>query len=181
MTPTTRIACALAACLALGHAALAADAASPAVDAAAPKKAKATKKKPTKPSKEVLDQVVAQKLVQLPPASDEQFDAARRAHLGRYVCEFGQTIVLDGNDTNPGYLNLRYKSQVWVLKPVLSSTGALRLEDVKGQALLLQIAFKSMLLNTKTGQRIVDQCVHEVQKAAEEAAKNSPPPPALIN
>lgn len=177
MTLTTRIACALAAaCLAATGPALAQDAA-----AAPSAKPKAAKKKSQKPPKAVLDKVVAEKLVQLPPASEEQFAAARRAHIGRYICEFDQAIVLDGNDTNPGYLNLRYKSQVWILKPVLSSTGALRLEDVKGQALLLQIAFKSMLLNTKTGQRIVDQCVHEVQKAAEEAAKGSPPPPALIN
>ena len=50
------------------------------------------------------------------------------------------------------------------MKPVLSSTGALRLEDVKGRMLMLQIANKSMLLDTQVGQRIVDGCVHEKQR-----------------
>ena len=56
------------------------------------------------------------------------------------------------------------------MKPVLSSTGALRLEDVKGQTLLLQIANKSMLMDQKAGRRVVDGCVHEKQKAAALAA-----------
>jgi hypothetical protein len=56
------------------------------------------------------------------------------------------------------------------MKPVSSSTGALRLEDVKGVALLLQIANKSMLMDTKVGQRLVDGCVHEKQRAAAAAA-----------
>ena len=50
------------------------------------------------------------------------------------------------------------------MKPVLSSTGAIRLEDVKGGALMVQIASKSMLLNTKTAQRIVDDCVNPKQR-----------------
>ena len=37
------------------------------------------------------------------------------------------------------------------MKPVLSSTGALRLEDVKGRVLMLQIANKSMLMDTQAG------------------------------
>ena len=36
------------------------------------------------------------------------------------------------------------------MKPVLSSTGAIRLEDVRGETLMVQIASKSMLLNVKT-------------------------------
>ena len=45
------------------------------------------------------------------------------------------------------------------MKPVLSSTGAIRLEDVHGETLMVQIASKSMLLNVKTARRIVDECV----------------------
>jgi hypothetical protein len=45
----------------------------------------------------------------------------------------------------------------------MSSTGALRLEDVTGRTLMLQIANKSMLMDTKIGQRLVDNCVHPEQ------------------
>ena len=42
------------------------------------------------------------------------------------------------------------------MKPVLSSTGAVRLEDTQGRALLVQIAQKSMLMDVKAGRRLVD-------------------------
>ena len=52
-----------------------------------------------------------------------------------------------------------------------ASTGAIRLEDVRGEALMVQIASKSMLLNVKTGHRIVDACVSPKQRELMEAAK----------
>ena len=55
--------------------------------------------------------------------------------------------------------------QAWVMKQVLSSTGAMRLEDVKGRMLMIQIANKSMVMDTQIGQRLVDGCVHEKQRA----------------
>jgi hypothetical protein len=57
------------------------------------------------------------------------------------------------------------------MKPVLSSTGALRLEDVTGRTLMIQIANKSMLLDTKIGQRLLDDCVHPEQEKLMAAAK----------
>ena len=57
-----------------------------------------------------------------------------------------------------------------LMRPVLSTTGAVRLEDVKGETLMVQIATKSMLLNVKTGHRIVDDCVTQKQRDLMEAA-----------
>ena len=45
-------------------------------------------------------------------------------------------------------------------------TGALRLEDVRGETLFIQIRNKSMLMNQKSGQRLVDDCVHPSQLQA---------------
>ena len=118
---------------------------------------------------------VAEKFVPLPEASPEQLEAAKRVLIGRYECEFGKLLLIDANDTNRGYFNLRLDKQVWVTKPVQSSTGAVRLEDSRDTVLLIQILTKSMLLNVKTGQRLVDGCVHEVQRAAEEAMRKNPP------
>jgi hypothetical protein len=59
------------------------------------------------------------------------------------------------------------------MKPVLSSTGAVRLEDVKGTTLMVQIASKSMLLNVKTGTRLVDECVCPQQRELIEAARQA--------
>ena len=37
---------------------------------------------------------------------------------------------------------------------------------MEGQTLLLQIANKSVLMDTKAGRRVVDGCIHEKQKEA---------------
>lgn len=100
----------------------------------------------------------------LPAASSEQLDAANIAHLGDYDCEFDQKVTLEPYAKAPGYIEMKQKAQAWVMKPVLSSTGALRLEDVKGRMLMIQIANKSMVMDTQIGQRLVDGCVHEKQR-----------------
>jgi hypothetical protein len=67
------------------------------------------------------------------------------------------------------------------MKPVLSTTGAVRLEDVKGETLMVQIATKSMLLNVKTARRIVDDCISPRQReliAEAKAAKAAEAPRA---
>ena len=107
----------------------------------------------------------------LPVASGEQLAAAAMAHFGRYDCEFDQSVEVALNARNDGYLEIRFKKTTWIMKPVLSHTGALRLEDVKGRMLMLQIADKSMLMDTQIGQRLVDNCVHEKQREATAARK----------
>jgi hypothetical protein len=59
------------------------------------------------------------------------------------------------------------------MKPVLSSTGAIRLEDTKGETIVVQIAAKSMLMNVKAGQRMVDGCTTEKQREALEMEKQA--------
>lgn len=53
----------------------------------------------------------------------------------------------------------------------LAVTGAVRLEDVLDETLMVQIASKSMLLNVKTGRRIVDECVSPKQRELIETAR----------
>ena len=101
----------------------------------------------------------------LAPATPEQLDAANNAHVGDYDCEFNQKVTLEPYSKAAGYIEMKQKAQAWVMKPVMSSTGALRLEDVKGRMLMIQIANKSMVMDTQIGQRLVDGCVHEKQRA----------------
>ncbi|MFT3816916.1 MAG: hypothetical protein QM750_04700 [Rubrivivax sp.] len=107
----------------------------------------------------------------LPAADDEQKVAAALAHLGDYECEFNEKVEIEKNSRFEGYLDVKHRKSLWTMKPVLSKTGALRLEDVKGRTLLLQIANKSMLMDVKIGQRLVDNCIHEKQR---EAMRNRP-------
>lgn len=115
----------------------------------------------------------------LPDATPEQLAAADQTYFGAYGCEFDQNLTVAVNPKHPGYVDVDFKKQVFVMKPVMSSTGALRLEDVKGRALMIQIANKSMLMDVKAGQRMVDECMHERQRAARLAMQSAPPTSSL--
>ena len=124
---------------------------------------------PKKPAPKAAAKKAEPAAAPLPAAGPDQLQAAERTHLGAYQCEFAQTLDVSMNRSAPGYVDVKHQKQVWTMKPVLSSTGALRLEDVKGNTLLLQIANKSMLMDQKAGRRVVDGCVHEKQRAAADA------------
>lgn len=105
----------------------------------------------------------------LAPADEAQLAAAKSALLGDYDCEFGEKAKL-GENATAGYLDVAVKGKTHTMKPVMSSTGALRLEDVTGRTLWLQIGDKSMLMDTKIGQRVVDKCVHPEQAKVKAAS-----------
>ncbi len=146
-----------------GAAALAQPTGTPATKAPAAK----TPAKAAKPAKKVAAKP-AEKV--LPPADAAQIDAAERTFFGPYECEFNQKIDVALNAKTPGYIDVKHGKSTYVMKPVLSSTGALRLEDVTGRTLMLQIANKSMLMDVKAGRRLVDACIHEKQRGISEAA-----------
>lgn len=137
----------------------------------APAKPAATKNAPAKPR----GGKAPAKAVPAPPpplaeADADQLAATEMAHLGTYDCEFKQSVSITRN-TTPGYLDVMWQKFTFTMKPVLSSTGALRMEDVTGRTLMIQIGNKSMLMDTKVGQRLVDECVHPKQREAIEAAR----------
>ena len=106
-------------------------------------------------------------------ASPEQLAAADQVFYGSHECEFNQTAQVDKNAKHPGYVDVKQGKATYVMKPVLSSTGAVRLEDVRGQTLMVQIASKSMLLDVKAGRRIVDDCVSAKHREAVERYKQA--------
>lgn len=124
------------------------------------------------PAAKVAKKAVA-KPVETGPAdaSAEQIDAAEQVYYGIYDCEFKQTVDIEKNTKYAAYVDVKTGKSAWIMKPVLSSTGAIRLEDVKGETLMVQIASKSMLLNVKTAHRIVDDCISPKQRELIEAAK----------
>jgi hypothetical protein len=135
-----------------------------------PASAAAPKHKPARHAK------AAKKLpapVVVVPADAEQLEAAKLVYLGHYDCEFKQTIDIAPNDTNTGYVDVKFGKANYLMKPVLSSTGAVRLEDVQGHTLMVQIARKSMLLDVKAGHRLVDECVCPAQQQLIAAAEKA--------
>lgn len=144
----------------------------------APAKPAAAKPAAAKPAAKPAPKAVAKKTTPPPPpepvlvdADEAQLAAAERAYLGDYGCEFKETVHIAKHPKVAGYVDVMWKKNRITMKPVLSSTGALRLEDVTGRTLMIQIANKSMLLDTKIGQRLLDECVHPEQTKLMEAAK----------
>jgi len=115
----------------------------------------------------------------LPPADNEQLAAAALTLFGNYACEFGKSLRVSPHPRSDGYVDLQFDKQRITLKPVLSHTGALRLEDVRGRWLLVQIATKSMVMDVKVGQRLADDCVHETQSETRRRLALLPPGPGL--
>ncbi|MFO0234104.1 MAG: hypothetical protein ACK51M_13800 [Burkholderiales bacterium] len=168
VAPLSRLVASIAVCGALVAPAVAQDAKpAPAAKPAAQKPA------PKRPAN-VPPPTTAEQMADLPHADEEQRQAATLVHYGKYVCDEKFEVFIERNPVFSGYVDVRYKRDVWVMKPVASRTGAVRLEDTRGKVLLVQIPFKSMLLNTQTGQRIVDSCQHDNQRDAEKQAKSDP-------
>ena len=115
----------------------------------------------------------------LAPADEAQQLAAAEVLQGDYVCEFKETIHIAADAQHPGWMQVRWRKDQYAMKPVLGRSGALRLEDATGRMLVVQIANKSMLMDAERGERKVDDCVHPVQRAANEQAKSAPPGPGL--
>ena len=100
-----------------------------------------------------------------------QLDIAARVLTGSADCEFNQHVSVEAMADRPGHFKLSFKNAHYVMTPEETSTGAVRLHDKKSGVVWLQIPVKSMLMNHKIGQRMVDGCTHTEQRLAVEAAK----------
>ena len=95
--------------------------------------------------------------------SQDQLSTADRVLLGQSRCEFDQSVNVAAVPNQKGWFNVEFKGKSYLMVPEATTTGAVRLEDKKNGMMWLQIANKSMLMNSKIGQRMVDNCVHPKQ------------------
>lgn len=114
--------------------------------------------------------------VTLAPLTEAEHAIATLVQVGDLPCELGQSVRLRADETAPGHFHLQLKTQRFHLRPVASSTGAVRLEDPAQGAVWLQLANKSMLMSQKLGRRLVDECVGPMQREQAEAMKRNPAP-----
>jgi len=103
--------------------------------------------------------------------SETQLLIADRVLTGDAACEFNQTVSVQPISGQPGHFRLTYKQVAYTVIPEETSSGAIRLEDKKAGIVWLQIPSKSMLMNARVGQRMVDGCMHAEQRAATSAVE----------
>ena len=144
--------------------------------------AKTAKAKPTS-SRQQLHTAAVQVATGLIAArealSPDELAMAERVYVGQMACELGASVNVTSDPQAPGHFHLEGKGFRFHMAPVLTSTGAVRLEDPKAGAVWLQIANKSMLMNQKQGKRLADECMSPEQLQVAEAIKKSPPPSLL--
>lgn len=99
------------------------------------------------------------------PLSEQQLEVATRVQIGSVDCEFEQKVELLAVAEQPGLFHLRHGGKRYTMVPQPTSSGAVRLEDAKAGIVWLQIPAKSMLMNTRIGQRMVDNCQNAAQLA----------------
>ena len=105
--------------------------------------------------------------------SDNQLRIADRVLTGDAACEFNQTVSVMPISSQPGHFKLTFKNVNYTVVPEETTSGAIRLEDKKAGIVWLQIPSKSMLMNAKVGQRMVDGCMHPEQRAAVTAVEGA--------
>jgi hypothetical protein len=99
---------------------------------------------------------------------------AERVHVGQMPCELGASVTVTPDPTTPGYFHMQGRNFSYRMFPVMTSTGAVRLEDPKAGAVWLQLGNKSMLMNQKQGTRLADECMSPDQKMMAQALKTNP-------
>ena len=105
----------------------------------------------------------------------ERVVVAEQVHTGRMACELGHVVTVTADPQTAGVFWVQIKQHKFHMVPVVSSTGAIRLEDAQAGAMWLQLANKSMLMNSKIGQRMADECQSPEQAAVAQAMKLAPP------
>jgi len=86
--------------------------------------------------------------------------APRRTALmaGKFYCEQGNRVEVSADPVRPDAIRLDWKGRSYPMMAVGTSTGALRYEDAASGNVWIQIPAKSMLLNTKAGQQLANEC-----------------------
>ncbi|MFK7962367.1 MAG: MliC family protein [Burkholderiaceae bacterium] len=98
--------------------------------------------------------VQAPKPVAVAPAPRPLFSI----EAGTYQCELNRQVELRNVSASQDAAELRWGQQSYQMQAVKTATGALRLENKESGLTWITIVGKSMLLNTKRGKQLANEC-----------------------
>ena len=128
--------------------------------------AKAPLRRSASPRQQLRSEAQGLALANATAISIQQLDIATRVLTGLADCEFKQSVQVQALASKPGLFTVEHQGRRFVMAPRETSTGAVRLEDPAAGMVWLQIPARSMLLNARLGQRMVDSCLHAEQRTA---------------
>lgn len=136
--------------------------------------AKPTAKASPAPAKRIEPKVLEPVVV-----SPEQMAIANKVLVGKINCELGTVVTMTNDEQSPGRFFLDMGNKRYALLPVVTSTGAIRLEEDSSGAVWIQLGNKSMLMNQKEGKRLADECMNPDQLLVAHALERNPQPGLL--
>ena len=74
------------------------------------------------------------------------------------ACEMGKRVAVQGNPQTDSAIDLRWQGQIYRLLRVATSTGANRFEDRGSGLVWISIPSKAMLLDSKLGEPVANEC-----------------------
>jgi hypothetical protein len=93
-------------------------------------------------------------------------------------CELGNKLTIYRNATDSEHMALRWQQRVHRMTRVSTSTGANRFENSRYGLVWIGIPAKGMLLDSKRGQQLANECKDAEQLAPKPAAVVAPTKPA---
>ena len=102
-----------------------------------------------------------------------QLTIADRVMTGTAECEFKEKVDVEKIPGHAGNFKVTYNHKSYVMVPEETTTGAIRLVDLSGAVVWIQIPMKSMLMNQKEHHRLVDGCQEDEQRIAVQSMKNA--------
>lgn len=127
--------------------------------------------KSNKPAKGKHKAVVDSDVAEPAEIDSERMAVAPLVLQGEARCEFGHKVQLQAHPTLRGRFQLMYQGLMHTLTPHPTTTGVIRLENKHSGMVWLQVPVKSMLMDSKKGQRVADNCMHPAQVAEAQAAQ----------
>ena len=91
-----------------------------------------------------------------------------------FKCELGNQVTIYTNPSDDTHIALRWKKRVHRLDRVGTSTGANRFENRHYGLVWIGIPAKSMLLDSKQGRQLANECKNTQQVQADISAKPAP-------
>ncbi|MFC7296862.1 hypothetical protein [Herminiimonas aquatilis] len=125
----------------------------------APKK-EAVKKPVKKSSKKTVEEKAAPAAAAASEDEDEDLGEANieGSTVTHFNCELGNKITTYYNASDDKHMAIRWKDKLQRLRRVGTSTGANRFENRKAGLVWINIPTKAMLLDSKKGQQLANEC-----------------------
>lgn len=109
-------------------------------------------------------------------SADDDYDVAKSTAV-EMECALGDKVTLYQNAEDNQHIGMRWKKQLVRMDQVQTTTGAQRYESTKHGMVWIGIPAKGMLLDSKKGQQLANECRTKEQIVA---AKTQPAPQPQI-